>query len=234
MKIKRSFLHMYLLASGYAHAQTPGHIYNGIYRCENLHHIAFPIGGMGAGMFCLEGTGAISHMSVRNKPEVFNEPAMFAAINIKGLKNGAKVLEGQVPEWKFFGRPGSGNGLAGSTLGLPRFKTAACTSRFPYCSIDLQDQEVPLRVRITGWSPFIPTDEDNSGLPAGALEYRFVNTGKEKLEAVFSYNSKNFLADEDGARNAIEKIRNGFVLTQQGTKDKPYVQGSFAIFTNDD
>ncbi|MDP4251694.1 MAG: GH116 family glycosyl hydrolase [Bacteroidota bacterium] len=208
--------------------------YNGIYQGSYLNRLAFPIGGLGAGMFCLEGTGAISHMSVRNKPEVFNEPAMFAAITVKGLKNGAKLLEGQVPEWKFFGRPGSGNGLAGSTLGLPRFKTAACTCRFPYCSIDLQDQELPLHVRITGWSPFIPTDEDNSGLPAGALEYHFTNTGKKKLDAVFSYNSKNFLADEDSAQNAIEKIGNGFVLTQQGTKDKPYVQGAFAIFTDDD
>lgn len=207
--------------------------YNGTYRGKHLNRLAFPIGGLGAGMFCLEGTGAISHMSVRNKPEVFNEPAMFAAINIKGIKNGAKLLEGQVPEWKFFGRPGSGNGLAGSTLGLPRFKTAACTTRFPFCNIDLQDQELPLRVRITGWSPFIPTDEDNSGLPAGALEYHFVNTGREKLDAVFSYNSKNFLADEEHAHNAIGKIRNGFVLSQQGTKEKPFVEGSFAIFSND-
>jgi uncharacterized protein (DUF608 family) len=207
--------------------------YNGPYTGTYLNRLAFPIGGLGAGMFCLEGTGAISHMSVRNKPDIFNEPAMFAAISVKGLKNGAKVLEGQVPEWKYFGLRGSGNGLGGSTLGLPRFKTAECSIRFPYSSIRLSDDELPLQVQITGWSPFIPTDEDNSSLPAGALEYRFVNNGKEKLELVFSYNSKNFLADEENAVNTIEKIPYGFVLTQQGTKDKPYVQGSFAIFTND-
>ncbi|HEY4153822.1 MAG TPA: GH116 family glycosyl-hydrolase, partial [Puia sp.] len=208
--------------------------YNGPYKGSHLNRFAFPIGGLGAGMFCLEGTGAISHMSVRNKPEVFNEPAMFAAISVKDLKNGAKVLEGQVPEWKYFGRSGSGNGLAGSTLGLPRFKSAECTTRFPYSTINLQDSELPLHVRITGWSPFIPTDEDNSGLPVGALEYHFANSGTEKLEAVFSYNSKNFLAGGEHAVNAIEKISNGFVLSQQGTKDRPQLQGSFAIFTDDD
>ena len=51
-------------------------IYNGAYHDEYLSRVAFPIGGIGAGMFCLEGTGAISHMSVRNKPEVFHEPGI--------------------------------------------------------------------------------------------------------------------------------------------------------------
>ena len=48
--------------------------YNGPYAGANLNRVAFPIGGIGAGMFCLEGTGAISHMSVRNRMEVFHEP----------------------------------------------------------------------------------------------------------------------------------------------------------------
>src|ERR1700709_1461562 len=52
--------------------------YNSPYTGEYLNRVAFPIGGLGAGMFCLEGTGAISHMSVRNKPEVFNEPPLFS------------------------------------------------------------------------------------------------------------------------------------------------------------
>jgi hypothetical protein len=44
--------------------------YNGPYFGPYLNRVAFPIGGIGAGMVCLEGTGAISHVSVRNKPEV--------------------------------------------------------------------------------------------------------------------------------------------------------------------
>jgi len=34
-------------------------------------------------MFCLEGTGAVSHVSVRNTIQFFNEPCTFAAISIK-------------------------------------------------------------------------------------------------------------------------------------------------------
>ena len=50
-----------------------GGSFNGKYQKEYLDKIAFPIGGIGAGMFCLEGTGAISHVSLRHHPDVMNE-----------------------------------------------------------------------------------------------------------------------------------------------------------------
>ncbi len=81
-----------------------GHQYNAAYTGEYLDRVAFPIGGIGAGMICMEGTGAISHVSIKNKPDVFNEPGMFAAIVVKGSANGAKLLEGPVPDWKKFGQ----------------------------------------------------------------------------------------------------------------------------------
>ncbi|MFH0842233.1 MAG: GH116 family glycosyl hydrolase [Bacteroidota bacterium] len=209
-----------------------GHEYNGTYTGEYLNRIAFPVGGMGAGMFCIEGTGAISHMSVRNRPEVFNEPCMFAAISVIGLENGAKVIEGQVPDWKRFGQPGSGNGSAGSTYGLPRFRDATFSARFPFAIIELHDDDLPLDVMIKGWSPFIPTDADNSSLPAGAMEYSFTNTGKEKIKALFSYNAKNFMS-QPGGRSSIKPVTGGFILSEEGTKENPEKQGEFAIFTNE-
>ncbi|WP_217452049.1 hypothetical protein [Mucilaginibacter humi] len=71
-------------------ADTGKRKYNAPYTGKYNNRVAFPIGGIGAGMFCLEGTGAISHMSVRHNPEMFHEPAMFAAISIKGIKTGLK------------------------------------------------------------------------------------------------------------------------------------------------
>ena len=79
--------------------------YNAVYKESFLNRVAFPIGGLGAGMFCLEGSGAISHMSIRSKPDVFNEPGLFGAISVKGAGNGAKIIEGAVPDWKRFGQP---------------------------------------------------------------------------------------------------------------------------------
>ena len=209
-----------------------GHDYNGSYSGKNLDRIAFPVGGIGAGMFCIEGTGAISHMSVRNRPEVFNEPCMFAAISVRGVEKGSLVIEGEVPEWKKFGNPNTGNGSPGTTYGLPRFEDADFLARFPYAIINLKDSDVPLEIKLTGWSPFIPSDADNSSLPVGGLEYSFKNTGLKKIEAVFSYNSVNFMARQNG-KAVIKPVSNGFILSEAGVKDKPETAGDFAIFTNE-
>ena len=61
------------------------HTYNGSYRGEHLNHVAFPLGGIGAGMICLEGTGALSHVSLRGHPDIFNEPLMFSALCVKAI-----------------------------------------------------------------------------------------------------------------------------------------------------
>ncbi len=205
--------------------------YNGTYEGEHLNRIAFPIGGIGAGMVCLEGSGAISNVSVHNTVNVFYEPLMFAALSIKGIKNGTKLLEGPVPKWKYFGLPGTANGSPLSTFGLPRFKNVDFQARFPFATIHLADQNMPVSVKIDGWSPFIPGDPDNSSLPFGAFEYTFKNTGSEKIEAVFSFNSINFMKKGNGI-NSVQPITNGFILSQKGDPKDPSNQGDFAIFTD--
>ena len=198
-----------ILFPGKAMSQnSEGREFNGKYQKEYLDKIAFPIGGIGAGMFCLEGTGAISHVSLRHHPDVMNEPYTFAAIYVKGVENGAKVLEGQVPTWKLFGPAQSGLGRGDKTYGLPRFEEAVFQTRFPFATIDLRDKDMPLVAKITVWSPFIPTDADNSSLPVGVLEYQFTNTSDKAIETVFSYNTKNFI---DG-QGTIRGVKNGFVL----------------------
>ena len=121
--------------------------YNGEYAGDYLNQVAFPLGGIGAGMLCLEGTGALSHVSLRNHPDVFNEPCVFAAISVKGQRTGARVLEGPVPARKLFGAAGTGNGAGGSTYGLPRFADATFKTRFPFGVVTLTDPQLPLRRR---------------------------------------------------------------------------------------
>ena len=216
--------------------------YNQSYRGPFLNRVAFPLGGIGAGMICLEGTGCISNVSVRNTPEVFNEPFMFGAISIKGTKNSARVLEGPVPSYKIFGTPNTGNGAGQSSYGFPRFKEATFEAKFPFGRVNLKDAHLPLEVSLTGWSPFIPTDEDNSSLPVAALEYEFINTSNKSIDAVFSFHAYNFMKveipSEFGGRyeggDSIQKIKNGFALAQKCFPDKPHYKGDFGIYTMDE
>jgi uncharacterized protein (DUF608 family) len=226
--------------------------YSGVYTGDQLNRVAFPLGGMGAGMICLEGTGAFSHVTLRHKPDMFNEPLMFAAVCMKGKKlqqvdavlkgsgnnavsNTARVLEGPVPSWKLFGMPGAGGGATGKSYGLPRFSQASFETRFPFVHIDLADPKLPLAVRITGWSPFEPGDADNASLPVAGLEYRFTNTGQTTAEAVFSFNSRNFMpvAGAAGSGGSVRPAPGGFVLHCDAPADRPWEAGDFCIRTTD-
>ena len=195
-----------LYASGYLSKQR-------VYSGDSLNYIAFPIGGMGAGMFCLEGNGAIAQLSVRNHPDLWNTPYAYAAIHVQGVPNGTKVLEGQVPQWKTFGVTQGGMGQGDRTYGLPRFRQTSFQAQFPFATVALKDEDLPLEVKIVGWSPFIPTDQDNSGLPLGVLEYQFTNTSNKALQTIFSYNAKNFI----DARGRILPVKGGFKLVPEQT-----------------
>ena len=126
--------------------ETKRHLYNSPYTGEYLNRVAFPLGGIGAGMVCLEGTGALSHVSLRGQPDVFNEPLMFSALCVKGETNVARVLEGPVPMWKAFGPAGTGNGAGGKSYGFPRFGEVSFETRFPFAKVTLDDPKVPLHV----------------------------------------------------------------------------------------
>ena len=204
-----------------------------VYTGDYLDRVAFPLGGMGAGMICLEGTGALSHVSIRNKPDVFNEPCIFSAVCVKGEANIARVLEGPVPGWKAFGMPESGNGSAGKTYGLPRFSKASFSSRFPFATVELSDDKVPLDVHITGWSPFVPGNSDDSSLPVAALEYRFHNPTSQSIEAVYSFNAHNFMDTHSGGAGVLN-ASNGLTFHQPGSDEKPWEEGSFCACVDTD
>jgi len=222
------FLILPALTGAWAAEKSSDREYNGPYTGEYLNRVAFPLGGLGAGMICLEGTGAISHVSVRNKMDVFNAPCIFSAICVKGEKgNIARVLEGPIPDWKYFGMPGTGNGASGASFGLPRFDEAVFLARFPFATITLKDNDIPLETEITGWSPFIPGDADNSSLPVAGLEYHFKNPSSQRIESIFSFNTKNFMAEGKG-HNTITSMDDGFVLWQDGDDAHPEKEGGFA------
>lgn len=205
--------------------------YNEKYTGEYTSRIAFPIGGLGTGMFCVEGSGAISNMNIRHKTEMLNEPTMFAGLYLKGVDNGSIVVERQVPDWKKFGQPQSTKGYGG-TWGLPRFKDCDFEVKFPFAKLRMSDDELKMDVTMKVWNPFIPTDENNSGLPVAGFEYTFKNKYAKEVEAIFSYNSKNFVDIRNGGAS-IRPIENGFIISQKGTETQPFHQADFVIFTDE-
>ena len=214
--------------------------FNGIYHGDYLNHIAFPMGGIGAGMICLEGTGALTKFSLRNRPDLASEPKVFSAVSIKGPRRIARVLEGPVPAWKLRPfLPGVEGNYPGGCWGLPRFRQATFETRFPFGTVRLKEADMPLEVELTGWSPFSPGDADNSSLPVAGIEYRFLNRSSASVDAVFSFNSQNFLAerqDSSSKKKPSDRIRttaNGFILCGPGAEDRPWDDACLAVWVDD-
>jgi uncharacterized protein (DUF608 family) len=97
---------------------------------------------------------------------------------------------------------------------------------------------------LTGWSPFMPGDADNSSLPVAALEYRFINPTAEPVEAVYSFHAKNFLPSNTNfwdtetvetfiQTTSVQAAAGGFVLAQSGARQKPWQQSAFSATVDD-
>lgn len=161
----------------------------------NLLQIAMPMGGIGAGCICLNGEGSLQDFSIRNRPATTAvpdghgfTPSAFGLLHVKGPTAITKLLEGPMPVEKIYDQGLQVQGFRrGGQEGMPRFATSSFTGRYPFGRVHLEDAQIPLNVDITGWSPFIPRDDVNSGIPCAVLEYTFENTSDAAVTFEFSY-----------------------------------------------
>ena len=138
-----------------------------------------------------------------NSPE-----AAFAILHIKGETGITKLVEGPFPPFKIFDQGLQGQGLRrGGFEGFPRFQKCSFKGEYPFGEASLTDTSVPLEVKTTGWNPFIPLDDRNSGIPCAILEYALNNISNKTVEYEFSYHLSHLAPgckpDQAGSMNAV-------------------------------
>jgi uncharacterized protein (DUF608 family) len=145
------------------------------------------------------------------------------------------VLDGQVPGRKVYRVPGGGGGLFGKSYGLPRFGECRFTDRFPFGTVELSDHGFPLTASVTGWSPFLPGNADDSSLPAAALEYTVRNPGQEAVDALFSFNAAAAIAAPEGGKgvNITERHGSAFVVEHAPDAGNEHERGWLSVETDD-
>ena len=52
---------------------------------------------------------------------------------------------------------------------------------YPFCTVDFHDEELPVQVTLRAFTPFIPLNADDSGIPGAYLTYRATNISGKKL-----------------------------------------------------
>jgi uncharacterized protein (DUF608 family) len=164
---------------------------------DNATQVAMPLGGIGAGSICLNGSGGLQDFAIHERPATTALPAgftsnspeaAFAVLHIKGSSGVTKLVEGPFPPFKIFDQGLQGQGLRRAGFeGFPRFAKCTFKGEYPFGEALFSDPAVPLEVKLTGWNPFIPLDDKNSGIPCVILEYTLRNSSHQPVEYEFSY-----------------------------------------------
>jgi uncharacterized protein (DUF608 family) len=205
---------------------------------DKLLQIAMPMGGIGTGSISLAGNGALVDWAIKNKQNTTALPdwwdvkeSAFALLRVAGAKPITRLLEGPMPVEKIYDQGLQGNGYRhGAYEGLPRFRSAEFAAGYPFGEVKLTDPAIPLSVKVTGFNPFIPLDDKNSGIPCAILEYQFQNHTQQPINFEFSYHLRHIArgtSGDKGSRN--EKLPDfGIHFTN---RDKPNVEsfGSVAL-----
>jgi non-lysosomal glucosylceramidase len=195
---------------------------------DHLKNVALPLGGIGTGTVSLGGRGELRDWSIMNKPGIGfstitdGNEAPFFAIHLQrpdGSGGVTRALLGpiQTSEYQHYeGRPVNHHGL-------PRFSHASFDAAYPFGRVYLSDEQLPVKVELTGFNPFIPGRVKESSIPIAILRYAITNTSNQDLAVSVCGTLRNFVGIDgrrqsrdwkgdkiySGAKNNINEFRSG-------------------------
>ncbi|HEX3470689.1 MAG TPA: GH116 family glycosyl-hydrolase, partial [Silvibacterium sp.] len=208
---------------------------------RQVRMISFPLGGVAAGSIGLGGRGQLINWEIYNHPNKgYRPPYAFPSIWAQSgtEKPVARVLESRIlPAYE--GESGLGSDNA---PGLSRLEEATFTGEYPLAHIDFQDRSLPVNVELDAFSPFIPHEADDSGLPVAILRYRVTNPGAAPARVGVAFSVDNPVKANNWPGNPSDAARDkrlnefysvdglvGLLMSNPGlAADDPYA-GSFTL-----
>ena len=205
---------------------------NFLYRNEKTSQISFPLGGIGTGCIGLAGNGRLIDWEIFNRPSKGSVNG-FSHFAIRTEREGqtvdARILHGDLTtpyqgelRASKFSSFGWGPRREYMT-GLPHFKSVDFRGEFPLAELRYNDDTFPGQVRLHAFNPFIPTNADDSGIPAAFFEFSLTNTSDAPLTYVLAGALTNPLAAR--RLNSIEKTAWGHALHLRSESLQPGTVG---------
>ena len=142
--------------------------------------VAFPLGGIGTGNVSLGARGDLRDWEIFNHPgKGVRLPNTFFAIRAQagGAPAVARVLEGPLPPPHDL----SHGYHPWTAAGLPRLAGARLRGEYPFVTIHFADPALPVQVQLDAFTPLIPLNAADSGLPCAVLTYTVTNTTAEPV-----------------------------------------------------
>ena len=155
---------------------------------SELRHIGMPVGGICCGTLYLGGDGKLWLWDIFNQNPNGIQPRSvrwqgFGGEQSVDPQNGANYVSPAAP-----GSPIE-QGFAIKVNGVTRrmdasgWENIAFRGEYPLGSVEYADPACPVRVQMTAYSPFIPLDANDSGLPATICEFTLYNASDKTVTA---------------------------------------------------
>jgi uncharacterized protein (DUF608 family) len=143
--------------------------------------VAFLLGGIGTGNVSLGARGEFRDWEIFNKPgKGVNIYHTFFSI---WAKEAGKVPVCKVLESKLNPPFSKSHGFhSGEAAGLPRFKESRLYGEYPFVRIELNDPTMPVQVALEAYTPMVPLNPDDSGIPCAILRYKVKNMTSAKVD----------------------------------------------------
>lgn len=146
---------------------------------------AFLLGGIGTGNVSIGARGELKDWEIFNRPAKGNKfPYSFFSIwaKEKGKEPVAKILESEYcpPYTQTHGYH------SGELAGLPRLSSSKLKGEYPFVWVEFEDKELPVQVTLEAFTPFIPLNADDSGIPGAIIRYKAKNISSNEADVTIA------------------------------------------------
>ncbi|TAN15477.1 MAG: hypothetical protein EPN37_09540 [Chitinophagaceae bacterium] len=163
---------------------------------DELKYIGMPVGGITTGTVYLAGDGRLWLWDIFNVNQAGIIPKTLDYNGTKLTYSSGVDYVDPNPAWSPFYQEFAISVRDGEKqmirkLNDSSWKEITFSGSYPIGTITYQDDDLPVRVKLEAYSPFIPLDPDDSGLPVTVLSYTVKNISDRSLEVVLGAAMQN-------------------------------------------
>jgi uncharacterized protein (DUF608 family) len=176
--------------------RTPRLVYEG----EHLRALAMPLGGIGCGSVAICGDGGLRQWQILNNIcHHAHVPHSFFAVRAQtgGAEPVARVLMSAAHyDDKFEPAPGVSDHVVPAAsrqllAALPGVARIRFVGEYPVAEVHYEDEALRVAVILEAFSPFVPLDAEDSGLPAIVFRFRIENRADSPAEVSLLMSQQN-------------------------------------------
>lgn len=189
---------------------------------NELNYIGMPVGGINCGTVYLGGDGRLWLWDIFNKNQEGIEPTIIqwntegqeerkirprdGSAYLQPAKDIRPLQQGFIIHIEYAGRSFK------KRLQAEDWDEISFEATYPIATIRYTDKDLPLEISLEVYSPFIPLDEHNSGLPATILSFTLKNKSTENIKVILTGFLENQTAIYSARQGVHQRVNTNSAL----------------------